>query len=137
MFSIEVNKRLNAVEKDWLYLCENNPEITPFQEYDYFKRTIRYFFYYLIAKKCIIKYYTVKCNNEPILIVPIIHYKNGINELFGNVNGYNYCNMVYRKSPLFTLAFDYLMNYIKQLHIYKTANILLIRYLANGGVKMP
>ncbi len=135
MFSIEINKRLNAVEKDWLSLCENNPEITPFQEYDYFKRTIRYFFYYLIAKRCIIKYYTVKCNNEPILIAPIIHYKNGINELFGNVNGYNYCNMVYRKSPLFTLAFDYLMNYIKQLHIHKTANTLLVKHLANGGGK--
>ena len=119
MLKIKSYKRLANLKKEWINIYNNNSSLSPFVEYDYFNRTIKYFWYYFIVKRCHIKYYIISDNNTPILIAPIVFYSNGRKELFGNVNGYNYSDLVYINCSKIKDAFNLLYDTIGDFDIFK------------------
>lgn len=119
MLQIKSYSLLQNLKKVWNELYNNNPSLSPFVEYDYFNRAIKYFWYYFIAKRCVIKYYLITEDHSPILIAPILIYSNGQKELFGNINGYNYCDLVYKNCNQINNAIELLYDTIGRFDIYK------------------
>lgn len=110
---------LNSIEKDLKYLYFKNQSVSPFLEYNYFKRVVKLSYYYRIISRCYVCYYVVRKDNKPILIAPILHYMNGENELFGKYNGYNYSDFIYDKSIFLNEAWELLISKLKRINIYK------------------
>ena len=77
MLKLFTYHNLSKLRREWIELYNSNPNLSPFVEYDYFKRTIKYFWYYFFAKRCHIKYYLIRHNDSPILIAPILFFSNG------------------------------------------------------------
>lgn len=123
MLKIESYKRLTKLKKAWIDLYSSNSNLSPFVEYDYFNRTINYFWYYFVAKRCYVRYYLISEDNSPILIAPILFYFDGRKELFGNINGFNYCDMVYKNCCKIKDAVNLLYDTIGVFDIYKIREI--------------
>ena len=119
MLKIKSYFRLSNLKKEWIELYDSNSNLSPFVEYDYFNRTIKYFWYYFVVKRCYVKYYLIFEENSPILIAPILIFSNGRKELFGNINGFNYCDMVYKNCSKIKDAINVLHNRIGTFEIYK------------------
>lgn len=119
MFNIKSYLKISKIKKHWIELYRNNPNISPFVDYYYFQRTIKFFSYYFIVKRCYIRYYCVFDKNTPILIAPILIFINGRKELFGNINGFNYSDFVYKECNRLSDALTYLYNNIGIFDIYK------------------
>lgn len=119
MLSLSKYSKLDSIKEDWKYLYNQNRSISPFLEYDYFKRTVKLSYYYRIIDRCKIRYYVIRKNNIPIMIAPILHYTNGTTELFGRYNGYNYSDFLYDTTYPLDKAWEMLMSEIKSLSLYK------------------
>lgn len=133
MLKIKSYKQLANLKKEWIDLYDSNSSLSPFVEYDYFNRTIKYFWYYFIAKRCQIIYYLISDNDSPILIAPVLFYSNGRKELFGNINGYNYCDLVYKNCSKIKNAIKLLYDTIGTFGIYKIReDSSLINYLPHS-----
>lgn len=119
-------------KNEWTYLYNNNPYLTIFQEYDFFARAIKYYWYYFVFSKCYIAYYLIKDKNKPVLIAPILHYINGKKELFANQNGYNYSNFIYTPCNL-EKVIKFLKSKIGSIEAHETINPLTINTLSLHG----
>lgn len=131
MLKIKQYSRLRNIRKVWINLYDNNPTLSPFVEFDYFNRTIKYFWYYFVAKRCCVRYYLISEDNTPIMIVPILFYFDGHKELFGNINGFNYSDMIYKNCSQINNAIKLLYNTIGTYDIYKIReNSPLVEYFS-------
>lgn len=104
---------ISNIKKEWLELQKKVALNTPFQEYEYLKRTWKLFYPYYLKQQFVACFYSFYDDGECILIIPLAHYlwKRHC-ELLGNVNGLNYCDVLavdekYIKPALAMLAKDY------------------------------
>lgn len=113
MLNHKVFYNIYAIKEDWMALQDKGGLHTPFQEYEYMQRTWKFFYPYYLTELCIAKFYCFYEDGECVMIVPILHYPGKRRaELFANVNGLNYCDVLvkdekYIKPALALMAQDY------------------------------
>lgn len=113
MLTCKKTYNISTIKKDWISLQEKGGLHTPFQDYDYMKRTWKLLYPYYLKKNYMGKFYSFYDDGECVMIVPIAHYlRKRHAELLANVNGLNYCDVLvkdekYIKSALAMMAQDY------------------------------
>lgn len=113
MLTCKKTYNIVALKKDWILLQEKGGLHTPFQDYDYMRRTWMLFWPYCFTKKYIVRFYSFYDDSECVMIVPVAHYLGmRCAELLGNVNGFNYCDVLvadekYIKPALAMMVRDY------------------------------
>lgn len=113
MLSCKKTYNINILKNDWIELQKKGGLNTPFQEYEYMKRTWQLLYPYYLKGKFVPRFYSFYDEGECIMILPSIHYWNSRKaELLLNVNGLNYCDVLvlderYIKQALILVAKDY------------------------------
>ncbi|MCM1518472.1 MAG: GNAT family N-acetyltransferase [Pseudoflavonifractor sp.] len=106
-------RSIRKVKDAWLSLYRICPTATPFQDYEVMKIAVRYFFPYNIKNLAHVEYAVISDNNNIVFIAPILVYNNKPAEIFGNVNGYNYCSVLYSPDTDLNLCFEILKKHYK------------------------
>lgn len=89
MQTIKFYNSFRSIKKDWDSLYKITPEVSPFLHPDAMKIAVRYFYPYYIVWNCIPVFVVLRESNDPKAIIPLLRFKGGRYELFGNVNGFN------------------------------------------------
>lgn len=111
---------LYKIEAEWRTIQSRSVSVTPFQNFDYMIRTWKYMYPYYIVKKYVPVFFVFYENDEPVVIFPFVKYIcSGDLELFGNVNGFNYCDALYVKPSFLVQALSLLKNKIRNVYFYR------------------
>jgi hypothetical protein len=118
---IKKYNNLFQIKKYWIELTSSNNKILPFQEYDIIKRTFINYYPYLISHRQIPVFYVFFEDNKAVLIAPFVKDLSGRLELFGNVNGNNYCDFVYKDDNIIKKCMKLLMSTVEfnNMNLYK------------------
>ena len=113
MLTFKKTYNINRLKNDWIALQQKGGLNSPFQEYEYMKRTWKLLYPYYLKGKFVARFYSFYDEGECVMILPIVHYFAGRKaELLANVNGLNYCDVLsvdkrYIKPALDIVAQDY------------------------------
>ncbi len=95
MLTYKKNFNVHNIKKEWLSLQNSGALNSPFQEYEYINISSSLFFPYYICNKYIAIFYSFYEDGECVMILPLMKYLKGHRaELFANVNGLNYCDVL-------------------------------------------
>ncbi len=95
MLTYKKTYNIHTIKNEWLSLQNSGALNSPFQEYEYIKISSSLFFPYYISNKYIAMFYTFYEDGECVMILPLVKYLKGRRaELFANVNGLNYCDIL-------------------------------------------
>lgn len=95
---IEIKKHLFpwCVKREWKELEKNNPLVGPFQSFRFFSLAWKYWYPYVLRSKHLpIVYELNRGGDVKCLFTGVCKNSRGV-VLFGNENGHNYCDAVYR-----------------------------------------
>lgn len=93
--TLHCTRSFASIRKDWERLYHQTPEVSPFLAPDAFRISLRYFFPYYIIGRSLPLFCLFRRGNETIAIAPLIKNLKGKVSLFGNVNGFNECGILF------------------------------------------
>ena len=107
------------VRKSWIKLETKNPLTLPFQGYEFFVRTFAHFFPYSIKRRSVIVVFEAAQNGKTLALIPMEKSFWGGYKLFGDINGYNYCDAVYRETSVLRCILTHLKKYCGEITFRK------------------
>lgn len=91
---LTIKHRFSSVKADWERLYRLTPEVSPFLHSDAFSIAYRYFYPYYVKWRTLPTFAVLSDEFKVRAIVPLLKSK-GKYHLFGDVNGFNECGLLY------------------------------------------
>lgn len=98
MVMIKIRKTywLPSIRHQWKAMEKENKGLSPFQQYDFVYNLWKNYYPYMILRKIIPVFYQIFEREEMVMIVPLNKHIDGRYSIFGDVNGCEYCDCVYK-----------------------------------------
>lgn len=94
----KVFNKIDDLEEIWRSLCENQQDLSPFQEFELAKMACDHYWPYWFVKRTVCKFYVFYDLQRPVLILPIEkHFFSNKCWLFAVVHGFNYRDLICRE----------------------------------------
>lgn len=96
---IEIKKTywMPSIKHQWKTLEKENKGLSPFQLYDFVYNLWMNYYPYVIIRKAFPVFYQVFEEREMVMIVPLNKHFDGRFSIFGDVNGCEYCDCIYKE----------------------------------------
>lgn len=104
---LAIKHRFSSIKADWERLYLLTPEVSPFLHPGAFAVAYRYFYPYYLVWRTLPTFAVFADNDKVRAIVPLLK-SNGKFRLFGDVNGYNECGLLYDDRAILSEVFSLL-----------------------------